>query len=380
MTTLQERLSSPGPKRILALDGGGIRGALTLGFLERIEAILRERHARPDLRLCDYFDLIGGTSTGAIIAAALATGMEAAEIKARYLELGGKIFGKNRWWRRLDALFDPEPLRAELKRLFGDRTLGDPAIRTGLCIVAKRADTGSTWTLMNHPAGRYYGENRGILLRQAIRASTAAPVYFVPEKFEVGQGLVGAFVDGGVSMANNPALLLFLVATLRGFPFRWPVGEDRLLLVSVGTGAWERRDDVDVVANSHLWNWAREVPGLLMEDATWQNQLLLQYLSRSKTPWTIDREVGDLSEDLLTPEPLLSYLRYNVWLTRDGLEEIGLTDLASRPEALHDLSAAENRSDLARIGERAAAAQVQPEHFPAAFDRTGLAGGNNNGQ
>ena len=65
--SLLQRLRAPGPKRILALDGGGIRGALTLGYLKRIEAILRTRHNRPDLRLCDYFDLVGGTSTGAIM-------------------------------------------------------------------------------------------------------------------------------------------------------------------------------------------------------------------------------------------------------------------------------------------------------------------------
>ena len=64
---LIDRLTAPGPKRMLALDGGGIRGALTLGFLERMEGILRRRHLKPDLRLSDYFDLIGGTSTGAII-------------------------------------------------------------------------------------------------------------------------------------------------------------------------------------------------------------------------------------------------------------------------------------------------------------------------
>ena len=77
---LVDRLSSSGPKQILALDGGGIRGALTVGFLARIEQILRERHGRPDLLFCDYFDLIGGTSTGAIIAAALSIGMSADEV------------------------------------------------------------------------------------------------------------------------------------------------------------------------------------------------------------------------------------------------------------------------------------------------------------
>jgi predicted acylesterase/phospholipase RssA len=365
--TLLQRLTSDGPKRILALDGGGIRGALTLGFLERVEQLLRIRHKRADLKLCDYFDLIGGTSTGAIIASALAIGKTASEIKQIYLDLGGKVFGKKKW-KKWEALFDAEPLKEELARMFGDRTLGDPSIGTGLCIVAKRADTRSTWPLINHPGGRYYPKNKAILLRDAVRASTAAPVYFVPEKFDVGQGEMGAFVDGGVSMANNPALQFFLVATLKGFPFRWQTGEDRLLLVSVGTGVWQRRDDVDDVAEAKAWDWAKEVPSMLMEDASWQSQLLLQYLSRTLTPWEIDREIGDLASDLLTPEPALSYLRYNVWLGTHGLQELGLSDLVPKLDSLREMSAAENRYDLARIGEKAAERQVRDEHFPNAFD------------
>ena len=57
------------PKRILALDGGGIRGILTLEYLGLIEDMLKSRSGRNDFRLSDYFDLIGGTSTGSIIAA-----------------------------------------------------------------------------------------------------------------------------------------------------------------------------------------------------------------------------------------------------------------------------------------------------------------------
>jgi predicted acylesterase/phospholipase RssA len=365
--TLVERLASTGPKRLLALDGGGIRGALTLGFLERMEQLLRIRHNRTDLKLCDYFDLIGGTSTGAIIASGLAIGMECSEIKQMYLDLGGKVFGKKKW-KKWEALFDAEPLKEELQRVFGERALGDPSIKTGLCIITKRADTRSTWPLINHPHGKYYPKNKGILLRDAVRASTAAPVYFVPEKFDIGHGEIGAFVDGGVSMANNPALQLFLIATLSGFPFHWANGEDRLLLVSVGTGVWQRRDNVDDVAEARAWDWAREVPSMLMEDASWQNQLLLQYLSRTLTPWEIDREVGNLASDLLTPGPALSYLRYNVSLDVHGLQELGLAELVPNLKSLREMSAAESRHDLARIGEKAAEQQVRDEHFPDAFN------------
>ena len=71
-----EHFQLPGPKRILVLDGGGLRGILTLGFLGRIEQLLRERYSgEHGFRLCHYFDLIAGTSTGSIIAAGLAKGM-----------------------------------------------------------------------------------------------------------------------------------------------------------------------------------------------------------------------------------------------------------------------------------------------------------------
>src|SRR4051812_11465815 len=97
--SLLTRLSSKGPKRILALDGGGIRGAVTLGFLGEMERILAERHdqlniiRKEDFRLHHYFDLIGGTSTGAIIAALLAVGgFSVTEIKEKYKKLGGRIF------------------------------------------------------------------------------------------------------------------------------------------------------------------------------------------------------------------------------------------------------------------------------------------------
>jgi patatin-like phospholipase/acyl hydrolase len=365
--TLLDRLTAEGPKRILALDGGGIRGALTLGYLERIEGILRRRHQSEDLRLCQYFDLIGGTSTGAIIAAALAIGLSASEIKKMYLDLGGKVFGRKKL-KVWDARFDEKPLIEELAKVFGERRLGDDSVLTGLCIVTKRADTASTWPLINHPRGKYYEKNGPIPLREAVRASTAAPTYFVPQKLMVGGEEWGAFVDGGVSMANNPALQLFLVATLKGFPFRWAVGEDRLMLVSVGTGFWTHGKAVEDVTDDKLWDWAAQVPELLMEDANWQNQLLLQYLSRTATPWEIDREVGDLSTDLLTSVPALTYLRYNVRIEGPALSALGLDDLAAKAEKLREMSDADNRNDLAHIGDAAARQQVRDEHFPDAFN------------
>ncbi|HLQ92707.1 MAG TPA: patatin-like phospholipase family protein, partial [Xanthobacteraceae bacterium] len=79
-------LFGPGPKRMLTLDGGGVRGAITVAFLERIEEILHQRLGR-HVPLGDWFDLIGGTSTGSIIAGALALGYSVEDVKRFYLEL-----------------------------------------------------------------------------------------------------------------------------------------------------------------------------------------------------------------------------------------------------------------------------------------------------
>src|SRR5688572_1202941 len=107
---LTSRLGAPGPKRILALDGGGIRGIVSVGFLERMEQILRVRCNNPNLVLSDYFDLIGGTSTGAIIAALLALGKDTTTIREMYLNLGGRVFA-NKKIKKWEAFLDETPLK-----------------------------------------------------------------------------------------------------------------------------------------------------------------------------------------------------------------------------------------------------------------------------
>lgn len=402
LSPVAERLTAPGPKRLLALDGGGIRGLITLGFLERIETLLRQRHGSNELRLGDYFDLIGGTSTGAIIAAALAMGWTVTDTKAMYLRLGAASFkpalptwlpdrvrslalfypaprlsislgareigigGGSRWASRFEAGPLEELLRASIGK---DVTLGSEAIRTGICVVTQRVDTGSTWLLHNNPNGRYFDQNKDLPLWKLVRASTAAPVYFVPERIDYGKGQ-GAFIDGGVSMANNPGLQLFLMATLPGYNYNWATGGDKLLLVSVGAGTWERNDDVERSMRSRVWDWAASVPGILMDEATKQNQLLLQALSETPTWWEIDREVDSRGRYRLTSEPLLTYLRYNVELEPKALEDLGLKRLASPRTArvLREMSATENRHDLALIGERAGERSIFASHFPIGFD------------
>jgi uncharacterized protein len=82
--TLIERVERSGRKKLLAIDGGGIRGVLALEILEKIENPLRPKAINTTFRLAHYFDYIAGTSTGGIIAAGLSMGMSVSEIKNFY--------------------------------------------------------------------------------------------------------------------------------------------------------------------------------------------------------------------------------------------------------------------------------------------------------
>src|SRR5262245_61788769 len=107
---LAQKIARAGQKRLLAIDGGGIRGVLALEILRRIEALLKVQSGRADFRLSDYFDYIAGTSTGGIIAAGLAVGKSVDEILAFYKEAGGQMFVKANLLHRLQYKYDSEPL------------------------------------------------------------------------------------------------------------------------------------------------------------------------------------------------------------------------------------------------------------------------------
>src|SRR3954470_9244768 len=90
-----------GTRKLLALDGGGIRGVMTLEVLDRIQSELQKKLGRgDDFVLADYFDYVAGTSTGAIIATCLSLGMRVADIRDFYIESGPAMFDKTNLLRR----------------------------------------------------------------------------------------------------------------------------------------------------------------------------------------------------------------------------------------------------------------------------------------
>ena len=198
-----EHFKDAGPKRILALDGGGLRGIVTLTYLARVEDLLRARFGgAPDFRLGHYFDLIAGTSTGAIIAAALAKGLTVAEITKHYLNMGRDVF-KSASWRDLKrrlagGVLVPKYTKTELEELLktvlgAKTTLGSSDLITGLLIVNKADRHGesvaarqqSGWEILPRSARRVVDIQRGLsLVAGRARVDSCADVFRAGTDFD----------------------------------------------------------------------------------------------------------------------------------------------------------------------------------------------------
>ena len=177
--------------RILALDGGGLKGLFTAKLLADLEIHL-------GIRVADYFDLITGTSTGAIIALGLGLGLPTDEILSFYREKGPEIFDAP-GLGFVRAKYSSEPLKKALSEVFGERTLGES--RTPLVIPAFNIQRREVKLFKTRHSSRFLKDWKMKAVDVAM-ASAAAPTYL--PSF-VDDSLI-QYVDGGV-WANNPAMV-----------------------------------------------------------------------------------------------------------------------------------------------------------------------------
>lgn len=366
-------LFGPGKKRILSLDGGGVRGAVTIGFLERVESVLADIHGR-EVRLSEYFDLIGGTSTGAIIAAGLASGFTAAEIHAFYQELAPKVFKTSPFhlpgWH---ANFNAVALHEELDRIFNGCTLGSDRLKTGLCMVLKRLDTGSCWIVMNNPRSAFWETptdnsfvgNAYLLLPDVVRASTAAPFYFDPQTIEIVKGMEpGLFLDGGLTPHNNPSLALFLTAVLPPYNLRWKTGADDLFVLSIGTGSYRPKLTTREAQRSPALLLAINALAAQISDNQELTLTLMSWMGDSTLPWPINSELGDLKGAAPPFGNLFRYHRCDIKLEQDWLaQHLGLTLAQDDILSLRQMENANNIPLLYSYGCEAARRQISHAMF-----------------
>jgi hypothetical protein len=379
---LAERYSNERPRRLLALDGGGIRGVLTLSILKALE----QKLGSP---LWRFFDYIAGTSTGAIIAAGLARGMSVDELLAFYRAAGPAMFQRSRFLERLNSLYRGGALERQLKDTFGEATdLSAEHFKTLLLVVTQNVTTDSPWPISNNPFARYNvrqpGCNLDIPLWKLVRASTAAPIYFPPEVVQFNESddsQTFVFVDGGLTPYNNPAFLLYRFATHPAYRLNWRSGERHLLLVSVGTGAAPILGASAEQPEGNMLRTGLSIPSALMYGASVDQDINCRLVGRCTHGAVIDSELldliartgsdeGSVAERLARPRVPLEtdlgqaflYCRYNVDLSAPGLAALGFPGLDPKSVQRMDNTSAENLETLFDLG-NAAAKQVDLAHL-----------------
>lgn len=374
----QDRISKEPPYKMLALDGGGIRGVMSLEVLAGIQAMLQQKLGRGnDFVLSDYFDYVSGTSTGAIIATFLSLGWRVEKILQFYRDAGPAMFAKAGLLKRFRYKFEDEALAEMLRQQLGaDTTLGSETLKTLLMVVLRNATTDSPWPVSNNPRAKYNDPSRPdsnlkLPLWQLVRASTAAPTYFPPETVKVGTRDF-VFVDGGVTMYNNPAFQMFLMATVPAYRLSWPTGAEKMLVVSVGTGTSPGANENLAPGEMNLLYNASSIPSALMFAASSEQDFLCRVFGDCRCGDTIDREVGSLVgpvdplPDGRMPWPthpkLFTYMRYNAELTAKGLEAIGVPP-SIKPEWVQQMDSVDHIEELRTVGKAVVATHVRPEHF-----------------
>jgi hypothetical protein len=368
-------LFGPGPKRILAIDGGGVRGVVALAFLAEMERILDKQQGRP-VRLCDHFDLIGGTSTGAIVATALALGYRANEIRDFYFKLGPRVFKRPPFrlpgWQ---AKFDAKALAQELSNIIGARTLGSSDLQTGLGVMLKRIDTGSAWILMNNPRSIYWDTpadrsfigNRDYSLANVVRASTAAPHYFDPQQIAIAEREVGLFVDGGLTPHNNPSLSLFLATILPGHRLNWKTGPSNLTICSIGAGTFRDRLESSQLARSASASLALRAMIQQINDNQQFILTMMSWFGEAALSWPINAEIGDLAHEPPPTGRLFRFLRYDLKLETGWLKEtLGRDVSAAALDQLRRFDDPDAMPLLEDLAKRAAQDQVREKDWAAA--------------
>ncbi|MCC6890889.1 MAG: patatin-like phospholipase family protein [Hyphomicrobiales bacterium] len=452
-------LFGPGPKRILSFDGGGVRGAISVAFLERIETLfaahqrklltaylarleqaaktgaavddrkltlVRAKLAAP-VCLADWFDLVGGTSTGSLIAGAIALGYNTDDIKAFYLERAPFVFQRP-FWRipGLQAKFDARALQQEIDTIVADRTLGSEDLITGLSVVAKRMDTGSPWILTNNPRNPYWESkpptpedpgfigNRYYKLATLVRASTAAPHFFDPEIVQIiadeasaahpagprdrdwlarlndrlgrfprltswltklralriaqtkgpNPKTHGLFVDGGVTPFNNPSLALLMQVVVKPYGICWPLGADKITFVSIGTGSHRAKLSFTELGFAGPLKLALHSLLSMMGDTQTLALAQMQWLGDCPDPWPVNSEIGSLADELPKDRRWFRFMRYDV-----QLEQAWIKDKLDQALSEATVAAYRNMDDPAiiraiyELGTEAAKRQVKATHF-----------------
>lgn len=262
-----------GTFNILSIDGGGIRGIIPAAVLIQMESAVREARGDESVNIGECFDLIAGTSTGGILALLLLIPDAKRPGRARfsakdalklYMDYGDDIFDRSTWQKisslggLADEKYSAEMLEHIARNYFGDHRLSS-LIRPCL-VTAYDTKRYQPFFFTQHDAKT--STAREFLVRDAARATSAAPTYFsaaLPESLDDIPN-ASPMIDGGV-FANNPAAcaLVEAIRLSKDAPLQ------QFTIASLGTGRHPKRLTYGQINDWGLAGWARPVIDILME-------------------------------------------------------------------------------------------------------------------
>ncbi len=261
-------------KKILAIDGGGIRGIIPGQLLHVLEDKLRQKTGKVDARLPDFFDFFAGTSTGGILISLLLCPDEtkplrprfsAAEAVDMYRMYGASIFRTSLWGRILNyksmfsEKYHADPLESILEKYFGGARLS--SLLKPCLITAYNIRDRKTHFFASHDFPRK-GDGGDFYLRDVCRATSAAPTYFETALISSLSGVSYPMVDGGI-FANNPALCAYSeVRNAKG----QPTASD-MFVVSLGTGGENRPYEYRKARRWGAMGWIKPSIDIMMSGA-----------------------------------------------------------------------------------------------------------------
>jgi len=238
--------------RVLAIDGGGIRGVIPARILMHVEEILKEMSRNKQAKISDFFDLVAGTSTGGILTALILSPSpiyEAEDMLELYRHHGKDIFTRNLSTRFLDrlGLFHPLYQHAPIETIFQDYlgNLKMSQLTRPALIPTYNIENGVATFVSGVEISKGFKGDQSV--KDVLRATTAAPTYFAPS-----YATPDAFIDGGM-FANNPALCAYVEATK--FPSQ--PKPDEIMILSLGTGSINQKYPYEKAKGWGRLNWIR---------------------------------------------------------------------------------------------------------------------------
>jgi uncharacterized protein len=269
--------------RVLAIDGGGIRGLIPA-------LVLTELERRAGRRVFEMFDLIAGTSTGGILACALCAPdpLPASELVALYEDEGPNIFSRSLFQRiksadgLLDEKYDDAALDRALERFLGNKRLAEA--RPNLIVPAYDTALPGPYFFKTTKA-QATPETDDFPLSLVARAPSAAPTYFEP--LDAGER---ALVDGGV-FAVNPAMCAFAEVLKE-------VDAREVVLLSLGTGQHTNKRSFDEIKNWGLAKWARPILDVVFDGVSDAVDYQLDHVLSAERYWRLQTELTRASDDM----------------------------------------------------------------------------------